>query len=183
MSHVAHFNSPQFNVIKSMFGLALVRGERCSMNPSICLFLISAWGSPRSLAPFLACMLPISLFLWLPIAPWPEWRLYRADGVDGPQEMERSCSQAQLGQATCLAVAYFLSISCGPSTPSALYREASFIAWVSPIVVRWRKHVPTFRGMHKKAWLRAAGFKNLGGRVPPPKNPFSGEHFFGKSVF
>ena len=32
-----------------------------------------------------------------------------------------SCSQAQLGQATCLAVAYFISISCGPSTPSALY--------------------------------------------------------------
>ena len=32
-----------------------------------------------------------------------------------------SSSQAQLGQATCLAVAYFFSISCGPSTPSALY--------------------------------------------------------------
>ena len=31
-----------------------------------------------------------------------------------------SRSQAQLGQATCLAVAYFLSIFCGPSTPSAL---------------------------------------------------------------
>ena len=30
-------------------------------------------------------------------------------------------SQAQLGQATCLAVAYSLSISCRPSTPSALY--------------------------------------------------------------
>ena len=28
---------------------------------------------------------------------------------------KRSCSQAQLGQATCLAVASFLSISCGPS--------------------------------------------------------------------
>ena len=27
-----------------------------------------------------------------------------------------SSSQAQQGQATCLAVAYFLSISCGPST-------------------------------------------------------------------
>ena len=27
-----------------------------------------------------------------------------------------------MGQATCLAVAYFFSISCGPSTPSALYR-------------------------------------------------------------
>ena len=32
-----------------------------------------------------------------------------------------SNSQAQLGQATCLAVAYFLSISGGLSTPSALY--------------------------------------------------------------
>ena len=32
-----------------------------------------------------------------------------------------SSCQAQLGQATCLAVAYFFSISCGPSTPSALY--------------------------------------------------------------
>ena len=32
-----------------------------------------------------------------------------------------SSSQAQLGQATCLAVAYFLSIYCGPSTPSTLY--------------------------------------------------------------
>ena len=31
-----------------------------------------------------------------------------------------SISQAQLGQATCLAVAHFLSISCGPSTPSSL---------------------------------------------------------------
>ena len=32
---------------------------------------------------------------------------YRADGVDGPQEMEKkiSSSQAQLGQATCLALA------------------------------------------------------------------------------
>ena len=27
----------------------------------------------------------------------------------------------KMGQATCLAVAYFLSISCGPSTPSAMY--------------------------------------------------------------
>ena len=32
-----------------------------------------------------------------------------------------SSSQAQLGQATCWAVAKFISISCGPSTPSALY--------------------------------------------------------------
>ena len=31
-----------------------------------------------------------------------------------------SSSQTQLSQATCLAVAYFLSISCGSSTPSAL---------------------------------------------------------------
>ena len=33
-----------------------------------------------------------------------------------------SWGQAQLGQTTCLAVAQFLSISCGPSRPSALYR-------------------------------------------------------------
>ena len=32
-----------------------------------------------------------------------------------------SSIQAQLSQATCLAVAYFISISCGPSTPIALY--------------------------------------------------------------
>ena len=32
-----------------------------------------------------------------------------------------SSSQAQLGKATCLAVAYFLSISGATSTPSALY--------------------------------------------------------------
>ena len=32
-----------------------------------------------------------------------------------------SSCQAQLGQATCLAVAKFISISCGSSTPSALY--------------------------------------------------------------
>ena len=32
-----------------------------------------------------------------------------------------SSSQAQLGQAACLAVAYFLSISGATSTPSALY--------------------------------------------------------------
>ena len=36
-----------------------------------------------------------------------------------------SSSQAQLGQATCLAVAYFPSISCGSSTPSALYAFVS----------------------------------------------------------
>ena len=30
------------------------------------------------------------------------------------------------GQATCLAFAYFLSISCGPSTPSALYMLGGF---------------------------------------------------------
>ena len=43
-----------------------------------------------------------------------------------------SCSQAQLGQATCLAVASFLSISCGPTyvrrlyiggVPGKMYRE------------------------------------------------------------
>ena len=34
---------------------------------------------------------------------------------------ELSCSQAQLGQATCLAVASFLSISCGPSYFRRLY--------------------------------------------------------------
>ena len=33
-----------------------------------------------------------------------------------------SRGQAQLGQATCLAVAQFLSISCGPSWARALYR-------------------------------------------------------------
>ena len=33
---------------------------------------------------------------------------------------KKSSSQAQLGQATCFVVAYFLSISYGPSTPSAL---------------------------------------------------------------
>ena len=32
-----------------------------------------------------------------------------------------SCIQAQLGQATCLAVALFLSISCGPSYVRRLY--------------------------------------------------------------
>ena len=32
-----------------------------------------------------------------------------------------SCSQAQLGQATCLAVALFLSISCGQSYVRRLY--------------------------------------------------------------
>ena len=34
---------------------------------------------------------------------------------------KRSRSQAQLGQATCLSVAKFLSISCGPSWARALY--------------------------------------------------------------
>ena len=39
-----------------------------------------------------------------------------------------SSSQVHLGQATCLDVAYFLSISCGPSTPSALYRVVHLVA-------------------------------------------------------
>ena len=40
-------------------------------------------------------------------------------------------SQAQLGQATCLAVAYFLSISCGPSWARALYSRHCLSAWRS----------------------------------------------------
>ena len=36
-------------------------------------------------------------------------------------EKKLSSNHAQLPQVTCLSVAYFLSTSCGPSTPSALY--------------------------------------------------------------
>ena len=41
-----------------------------------------------------------------------------------------SSSQAQLGQATCLAVSYFLSISCVPFTPSALYSDGKIVCGV-----------------------------------------------------
>ena len=49
--------------------------------------------------------------------------LYPTPTVCGHREMEKklSSSQAQLGQATCLAVAYFLSISCGENYLRAPY--------------------------------------------------------------
>ena len=52
---------------------------------------------------------------------------------------KRSCSQAQLGQATGLAVASFLSISCGPSYVRRMYvclneTSFSFSPFVSSII-------------------------------------------------
>ena len=47
--------------------------------------------------------------------------VYRGDGVDVRNRKKLSSSQAQLGQATYLAVAFFLSVSCATSTSSTLY--------------------------------------------------------------
>ena len=51
---------------------------------------------------------------------WSGWRT--------GNRKKRSSSQAQLGQATYLAVAWFLSVSCATSTPSTLYTTAQMLA-------------------------------------------------------
>ena len=52
----------------------------------------------------------------------PCGRVQPADiGLPTGNGKKLSCSQAQVGQATCLAVALFLSISCGPSYVRRLY--------------------------------------------------------------
>ena len=54
-----------------------------------------------------------NLFLFAPLG---DESIQPADiGLPTGNGKKISCSQAQLGQATCLAVAYFLSIYCGPS--------------------------------------------------------------------
>ena len=61
------------------------------------------------------CILSINLYaFWTFVQP--------ADiGLPTVNGNKLSCSQAQLGQATCLAVALFLSITCGPSYVCRLY--------------------------------------------------------------
>ena len=69
-----------------------------------------------------------------------------------------SCCQAQLSQATCLAVAYLLSISCRPSYVRRLYKKGSvklwaglnwFVSWLCHFREPFLIHLPS----RKIAWV------------------------------